>query len=753
MDRITPTPTASGSYKGRSPSEAASDTSSQDQSSPSATHTSRPPTKQQIRHRASVACASCRERRIRCVVPEGASECTQCKRTGAECVIKNDDERRRPISKAYMSSLSNRIELLEGLLQERGVVPPPAIHPPKTRQEAQASQQHEQEQTPARDTPQPSESNLRRSPETQKGNLPGMGQEELNLHNFRQAGRAMSNMYSSQQHPMDSLLLSGLSPELDDIGRRGVSEKGISSLDQTSAAPRFYGPTANVHVYGQVSCQPYSRGPPEQARRAERVIRALSPVTRDYLMTCFWSHYNPAHQVVDQDTFEADQNTQNPRFYSSFLHITMLAGGYRFADREREDVKRMTLGNWESTLHRESKYMLDIELERPGGVPSVQALLILADLEGGVGRDSTGWMYSGMATRLAFDLGLHAKCTDETVPDVERRVRRKVMMACVMYDRYLALLLGRPTSIKNQDLGIDLLPQSLSTASTAVHTPSSSELGSNNGGRNDVAVYQKIIELMDLAARIADSQNSCPNTANMFATNDAEENAYLNVITLDRQLQTWYRRIPEHLAWKPANIKSAPLGFFILHQQYHVCMILLHRPWAKYGPDAQDGSNNSRYPSPASPRQAQDGPDQFHISTNSFARNLNNPQSIDDDNRVALSRSMCTQHAVRVARIFWQHRQRLDGQKMSLPGIQHAGTAAIALMSALAHKSNELDQQSNLRYLQVISGAIYDMSRIYQPAAKMYQLLKSMLINIRAGMANPSTFDAGALVNQLNQGN
>ena len=51
--------------------------------------------KQQIRHRASVACYSCRDRRIRCVVPKGALECMQCKRSGTECVIKMDDERRR----------------------------------------------------------------------------------------------------------------------------------------------------------------------------------------------------------------------------------------------------------------------------------------------------------------------------------------------------------------------------------------------------------------------------------------------------------------------------------------------------------------------------------------------------------------------------------------------------------------------------------------------------------------------------------
>lgn len=56
---------------------------------------SRHSSKAQVRHRASVACASCRDRRIRCVVPQGQAECNQCRRTGTDCVIKNDDERRR----------------------------------------------------------------------------------------------------------------------------------------------------------------------------------------------------------------------------------------------------------------------------------------------------------------------------------------------------------------------------------------------------------------------------------------------------------------------------------------------------------------------------------------------------------------------------------------------------------------------------------------------------------------------------------
>jgi hypothetical protein len=60
-----------------------------------ATAAGRQASKQQVRHRASVACASCRDRRIRCVVPKNQNECTACAKSGAECIIKNDDERRR----------------------------------------------------------------------------------------------------------------------------------------------------------------------------------------------------------------------------------------------------------------------------------------------------------------------------------------------------------------------------------------------------------------------------------------------------------------------------------------------------------------------------------------------------------------------------------------------------------------------------------------------------------------------------------
>ncbi|KAK4217454.1 fungal-specific transcription factor [Rhypophila decipiens] len=679
--------------KPRSPSEGASDSSGQDHCS-ALGHSSRSSNKGQVRHRASIACASCRERRIRCVVPEGSTECTQCKRSGAECIIRNDDERRRPISKAYMSSLSSRIALLESMLKERGVVPPPAVHPPKTRQEAQAQQQHQLSSTAFNlNQPQSSETDSSAAPFLIK-------QEDVEVH--------------------EQFLSHSFEPQEGDSAHQSFFQDGFPWKFP------FYGPTACTHGYSSPLSMGVLHGPRDHDRRARKLIESLTTSTREHLISCFWDHYNPMHQVVDRQSFEADRRAQKPKFYSTFLHLAMLAAGYRFSDRSRETVKRFTLGSWESTLHRETRFLVESELERPGGLTSVQGLLILGDLEFGAGRDTAGWIYSGIANRLAFALGLQVQDASWDSMGSGADVKRLVMTACVMFDRHWALLLGRPTTIKNQDLGIKLLPKERFPLTSS---PTIDEL-----------VHQRLLELMDLASKIADSQNTAHDTSAILATTEGDGNAYLQAVTLDQQLQAWYRRLPEELSWTPGNIKAAPFSFFMLHQQYHTCMILLYRPWAKYGPITLEGLNGGYHTPPASQNQTppKDG----------FNHGLGSSGSISSEGRVALSRRMCTQHAVRVARIFWHHRHRgFDGTKISVMGIQHAGTSALALMASLAHHSPDLDQRSNLSYLHVLSTAIYDMSRVYQPAARMYQHLKAILAEIRAKLARPSALRASIPLN------
>ncbi|KAL4727470.1 hypothetical protein ACLX1H_006384 [Fusarium chlamydosporum] len=323
----------------------------------------------------------------------------------------------------------------------------------------------------------------------------------------------------------------------------------------------------------------------------------------------------------------------------------------------------------------------------------------------------------------------------------DTKIRNMVMQACVIYDRYWGLFLGRPLAIKSQD--VDILSTRLSQLSAFGLDTAKTDLTTE--------IYEQLIELMELAGRIVEirdltSSNKAAEQTGTFAANEAEENRYLQVINLDRQLQNWYRRLPDRMAWKPSNVKTAPYSFFLLHQQYHVTMILLHRPWAKYGSITGDSSSTSSHPSPENDRKGE-----FESQGQPYGPNQEGPSMSADDrqraihgSRTSLARSICTQQAIRVARIFWQHRQRFDGRKIFITGIQHAGTASIALIAALAYQRNGPNRQTYTGYLEILSDAVADMSSTYHPAMRMDDLLKAVLEQIRSSMSDVSRSRSGS---------
>ena len=287
-----------------------------------------------------------------------------------------------------MCSLTERVALLEGMLQEQGAAVPPANHPPMTRH------------GPRLDEPSPASKNRKAQPNTLKlqdnsspGSLPDDFMDGENNDMISHRGEDNESAHSANSPSMLP------PPQKDGMVSRLLSTRGHLSFDQLSGRLRYFGPTTNCHVHSGQATLEDSRETLEQSRRTEKVIRFLSDETYDYLMDLFWTFYNSVLHVLHKDAFYEDKENGGTQFYSGFLHICVLAMGFRFADKSRPDIQKISINHYESTLHREAKYMLDAELERPGGIPLVVALLLLGDLECMVGRDNTGWLYSGMAVR------------------------------------------------------------------------------------------------------------------------------------------------------------------------------------------------------------------------------------------------------------------------------------------------------------------------------------------------------------------
>jgi len=283
-----------------------------------------------------------------------------------------------------MASLTDRVSLLEDMLKEKGAEPPPANHPPMIR----TGLSQREDISPQRNRTSENVQEVS-SPGSQQDDFPEVDHvdQESNSHRGDDGESAASPPVLSP-------------PNKEGMVKRLLSTRGHLSFDQLSGRLRYYGPTTNCHVHSEPGLSIVeSRESLEQARRAEKIIRSLSLETHDYLMDDFWQHYNSVLHVLHKEAFYEDREHGRTQFYSPFLHICVLAMGYRAADKSRPDMQRIALPQKESTLHREAKFMLEFELERTGAIPSVIALLLLGDLECGVGRDNLGWLYSGMAMR------------------------------------------------------------------------------------------------------------------------------------------------------------------------------------------------------------------------------------------------------------------------------------------------------------------------------------------------------------------
>lgn len=503
--------------------------------------------KEKPRHRASVACTSCREKRTRCVIPPGDTICTQCISNGRECVINHDDERRKPSSKAYMTSLTERITQLENLLKERD-------------QQSQVS-------GTANNEPQNS---------LPRESLPDNGGFQATQ---RETAPQPPSIYSL---PGTDVFASG--SDLDGVSPNSASSYGGSSMvskllsssghlsfDQLSGRLRYFGPVANCHVHVELKDQSEeaNRQALEQQRRAEKAIRSISAETHDYLLGLFWEYYNAVIHVVHRAAFEEGMEAGRGPYYSGFLHLCILAAGYKFCQKDRPDMQRIAMPDKESTLQREAKYMLEYEIERPGGIPSIVALLLLGDLETGSGRDNLGWLYAGMANRLCFDIGLHLDTTNTGASQRDIEIGRMTLWACIIYDKYWALFLGRPTMMKPADLEVYRLSVEFERLGTS--------LPAGAAQSRETQVYEALLDLMELAGKITEimDQASKLNTS-------IDHHVYFRMSALHRELESWYARLPESLSWNAHNIATAPFSFFLLHQQYSATLILLHRPFARY---------------------------------------------------------------------------------------------------------------------------------------------------------------------------
>ncbi|CAG7561823.1 unnamed protein product [Fusarium equiseti] len=172
----------------------------------------------------------------------------------------------------------------------------------------------------------------------------------------------------------------------------------------------------------------------------------------------FFRWQYPHFMFVYREAFLRDHfgERRGCKYWSSALLLSICALGLLMSETEAErSLSEQFFGAAESIV-------MVSGLNRPS-IPTVQSFLCLAFFEIGRGNVSKGWAFSGIAFRMAQDLGFQSDPMnwlpqDSTIissEDVE--IRRRIYWGSYISDKLISLILGRPVQLAFESAEVDLL--------------------------------------------------------------------------------------------------------------------------------------------------------------------------------------------------------------------------------------------------------------------------------------------------------
>lgn len=302
----------------------------------------------------------------------------------------------------------------------------------------------------------------------------------------------------------------------------------------------------------------------------------------------------------------------------SVLLLAMFALAARFADREVETGE--SFANRGQKYHDAAKKILffDVGSSR---IVNVQALLLLGWRELGAGAMSAAWLFSGMALRIAQDLGLHRSAERWFLPvqkfsHEEKEVRKRVWTAVLALDRHAAAYIGRPPGAHERDMdqvGMVSLAMaewlqcfvlgrradwSKRACAVCMQFPSTDEpdeheqwkqllvgetpepvgMGAKAGGVGP-ATKSLTLSCFNAGASLAVLINRVIINVYAIRIRVLGQSSATLLSLLDQSLASWYLNLPATLQYSPASRKVPPPNVLTLHLTFYSTLILLHRPF------------------------------------------------------------------------------------------------------------------------------------------------------------------------------
>ncbi|KAF9429510.1 hypothetical protein BGZ94_000052 [Podila epigama] len=295
-----------------------------------------------------------------------------------------------------------------------------------------------------------------------------------------------------------------------------------------------------------------------------------SKAEMDNLLSLYFRYMYPFAPMFIRRTFMEEHHQKRPDLSQILILNAIFCNACWYSDDP--------LIKQDSTKYfNRAKIILD-ETYHVSRVSTVQALLLMSHHQYAVGNYSGGWLYTGMATRIAHDIGLHRQDVQVNEPE-EAEIRKRVWWAVYIADRLGGGILGRPMNLRDKEYNVRM--------------PSDDWIAELGG--DDAVEYpyepERIISCRLLwAVKLFMQMGNVLNTMHCI---EAEINgAFLADISrtqlpqLHNSLTSWFLSLPNELMYTPYTMSpnsnhppSPPTA--LMHMFYYTTLTMLHRPYLR----------------------------------------------------------------------------------------------------------------------------------------------------------------------------